>query len=231
MRLASDATSALLTYRWPGNVRELERVIQTVIALADDDEIRLADLPPHVAGTVNDTLVPAAEAHLTVRQFSARYIERVLRDCDGNQTEACRRLGISHHAEGQAPRTRRRPSRATGGLNQSAFEIEGVEMATRLCPFCRRHIVVGETRCCYCGRDSEPHFSEPAHVVGLDGTRMLVRDEMPFKDKVSADGTTSGDRRAAAEADKPRLASPTAPITTPAGAGGGLPPGEEQLPL
>ena len=97
LRLASDATSALLTYRWPGNVRELERVIQTVIALADDDEIRLADLPPHVAGTVNDTLVPAAEAHLTVRQFSARYIERVLRDCDGNQTEACRRLGISHH--------------------------------------------------------------------------------------------------------------------------------------
>ena len=104
-------------------------------------------------------------------------------------------------------------------------------MATRLCPFCRRHIVVGETRCCYCGRDSEPHFSEPAHVVGLDGTRMFVRDEMPFKDKVSADGTTSGDRRAAAEADKPRSASSTAPITTPAGAGGGLPPGEEQLAL
>jgi len=45
-------------------------------------------------------------------------------------------------------------------------------MPTRLCPSCHRRIVAAETRCCYCGRESEAPGAErgPAQVVGLDGT-------------------------------------------------------------
>jgi hypothetical protein len=43
---------------------------------------------------------------------------------------------------------------------------------TRLCPSCHRRIVATETRCCYCGRESETVAPErgPAQIIGLDGT-------------------------------------------------------------
>jgi hypothetical protein len=42
-------------------------------------------------------------------------------------------------------------------------------MTTRRCPFCERRIVAATTRCCRCGRPSDPR-QEPAVVVALDGT-------------------------------------------------------------
>jgi len=95
--LSSDACTALLAYEWPGNVRELERVIQTAVALAGGDEIGLDDLPTHVSRQSAETLLPAVQERLSAREFTARYAETVLRECHGNQSEACRRLGISHH--------------------------------------------------------------------------------------------------------------------------------------
>jgi DNA-binding NtrC family response regulator len=97
LQLSAQASSALLTYDWPGNVRELERVIQAAIALAADQEIQLADLPDTVTARFRGTVLPAASGGLTAREFAARYAEIVLRECNGNRTEACRRLGISHH--------------------------------------------------------------------------------------------------------------------------------------
>jgi transcriptional regulator with PAS, ATPase and Fis domain len=97
LRLGADARSALLTYDWPGNVRELERVIQAAIALGDGHEIRLVDLPDHVTAGLRHTVHPALSQGLTAREFTARYVEITLRECHGNQSEACRRLRISHH--------------------------------------------------------------------------------------------------------------------------------------
>ena len=35
-------------YRWPGNIRELENVIESLVVLTQDDEIRLNNLPDSI---------------------------------------------------------------------------------------------------------------------------------------------------------------------------------------
>ena len=47
-------------YYWPGNVREMENVIERVVALTDGDVIDRQDLPPQIAGTLQENvLLPA----------------------------------------------------------------------------------------------------------------------------------------------------------------------------
>jgi DNA-binding NtrC family response regulator len=113
LRLRPDAHTALLAYEWPGNVRELERVIQTAVALTGGDEIGVNDLPAHVCRPSAETLLPAVQEHLSEREMSARYADTVLRQCHGNQSEACRRLGISHHTLKARLRELRRDRRQT----------------------------------------------------------------------------------------------------------------------
>jgi DNA-binding NtrC family response regulator len=48
------------SYKWPGNVREMENVIERVVALTDGNVIDRQDLPPQIAGTLNESgLLPA----------------------------------------------------------------------------------------------------------------------------------------------------------------------------
>jgi DNA-binding NtrC family response regulator len=48
--IRDDVLKALEAYQWPGNVRELRNVIERVLLLEDDDEIRLEHLPPNIRG-------------------------------------------------------------------------------------------------------------------------------------------------------------------------------------
>ena len=45
LRVAREATSALVHYGWPGNVRELVNVIERAVSFCEGDAITLADLP------------------------------------------------------------------------------------------------------------------------------------------------------------------------------------------
>ncbi|MDH4008436.1 MAG: hypothetical protein OEU35_10265 [Desulfuromonadales bacterium] len=58
--LTPDALIAMESYKWPGNVREMENVIERVVALTDGNVIDRQDLPPQIAGTLNESgLLPA----------------------------------------------------------------------------------------------------------------------------------------------------------------------------
>ncbi|MEJ2197035.1 MAG: sigma-54 dependent transcriptional regulator [Desulfuromonadales bacterium] len=58
--LTPDALIAMESYKWPGNVREMENVIERVVALTDGNVIDRKDLPPQIAGTLNEKgLLPA----------------------------------------------------------------------------------------------------------------------------------------------------------------------------
>src|SRR5210317_1983962 len=58
--LTPDALIAMESYKWPGNVREMENVIERVVALTDGNIIDRQDLPPQIAGTLNESgLLPA----------------------------------------------------------------------------------------------------------------------------------------------------------------------------
>jgi DNA-binding NtrC family response regulator len=97
LRVSLAASEALLAHAWPGNVRELERVIERAVALADCDELRLDDLPPSVADTYRENLMPSFACGHTMRAWGARYARLVLDRCAYNKRKACRELGISYH--------------------------------------------------------------------------------------------------------------------------------------
>jgi two-component system response regulator HydG len=93
--LAPAAVKALLAYPWPGNVRELENVIERALALCDEPQIGVEDLPAQIKERRgNDLLAGALARGLTLAELEREYIERVLAAEGGNKTRAAQRLGL-----------------------------------------------------------------------------------------------------------------------------------------
>ena len=100
-RLHPDALRAMLDYAWPGNVRELKNVIERVLLLEAEDEIRFEHLPAELTGKARGGLEPAeveAFPQGSVRplaELERMAIVHALKVCDGNKTRAAQQLGIS----------------------------------------------------------------------------------------------------------------------------------------
>lgn len=91
--------SALAAHAWPGNVRELENAVARLLTFATSDEVGLDGFARAVSiaaapseGRTGDDALPLRER---VARFEASAIEGALRACEGNQSEAARRLGIT----------------------------------------------------------------------------------------------------------------------------------------
>jgi two-component system response regulator AtoC len=48
MAIAKEALMAFEVYKWPGNVRELENAVERTVALTEEDQITLSDLPSNI---------------------------------------------------------------------------------------------------------------------------------------------------------------------------------------
>ena len=97
MRFSDDALHALLAYSWPGNVRELKNVVLQAATLADDAEIRVADLPPEIGGA------PRVEDEVPTRdlaEIERQTIVKVLASTSGHR--ARRRNSFPPHPQPQA---------------------------------------------------------------------------------------------------------------------------------
>jgi two-component system NtrC family response regulator len=85
-------------YRWPGNVRELDNVVERLVVLAVDDEIRLGDLPeflqrqPASLDAIQFELPPHG---ISLEAVEKELILRALEKFEWNQTQAARYLDIS----------------------------------------------------------------------------------------------------------------------------------------
>jgi len=93
-----DAMEMLLTYRWPGNVRELRTAIEHAVVLSRSEKIAVRDLPAWVRSPAPETKAAGNEAvknTLSVAEGEKQLISRALQECQGNRSEAARRLGIS----------------------------------------------------------------------------------------------------------------------------------------
>ena len=91
-RLSKELLAVLSARAWPGNVRELENAVARMLALSTDGVLdtpalsSLGERPPSPDGHGLRTQVAAFERAL---------LSRVLEDCDGNQSEAARRLAVT----------------------------------------------------------------------------------------------------------------------------------------
>jgi DNA-binding NtrC family response regulator len=94
-RLAPAALASLTDHDWPGNVRELRNRIERAVALAESEEIGVADLFPE--RRLDEGAGPAGATRLGVAIDGATRdaITDALQRVGGNRAEAARRLGIS----------------------------------------------------------------------------------------------------------------------------------------
>lgn len=92
------AMALLEAYPWPGNGRELENVIQRAIIVAQDEIIRVADLPKGIQAenvVAIDNHCPTGSFERQLRDYRIKLAETALRDHHGNKTQAARSLCIS----------------------------------------------------------------------------------------------------------------------------------------
>lgn len=94
-----EVVDVLSSYQFPGNVRELENIVARAIILAEDDLIRVEDLPDHIpsqsdhsgkvgmgsgTGTLKDQ----------VRMFEINVINRTIEESGGDRKLAAKQLGL-----------------------------------------------------------------------------------------------------------------------------------------
>ena len=89
-QLTREARARLLAHRWPGNVRELENVLAVAAALAAGGPIGIDHLELPDAGNA-----PTGTYHQQLAAFRRGLVAQALAECEGNQTEAAGRLGLS----------------------------------------------------------------------------------------------------------------------------------------
>jgi len=87
-----DAMEKLLRYEWPGNVRELKNAIEYACVLCTEQELQARHLPPKIVPP-NEGEAPRADR--ADHDLERENFLRILRECEGNQSEVARRLGVS----------------------------------------------------------------------------------------------------------------------------------------
>jgi DNA-binding NtrC family response regulator len=89
---------------WPGNVRELENAIEAALVLGEGETLEVEDLPPYLRKqAISAPLDPRPSStpgsldttHATLDEAERYLIEQALRETQGNQSEAARRLGVT----------------------------------------------------------------------------------------------------------------------------------------
>ncbi|WP_323902462.1 sigma-54-dependent Fis family transcriptional regulator [Aeromonas hydrophila] len=94
LRLTDEAERQLLAHPLPGNVRQLKQALEVACVLAEGlGWIEPAHL--HLPTVVVAPAVTTTVAGSTLREQNRQRVQQTLTECDGNVSEAARRLGIS----------------------------------------------------------------------------------------------------------------------------------------
>lgn len=89
-KISEDALCKLQNYNWPGNIREIENIIESLVVLSDET------IPGEQADEIlNEYLDGDEEGTVSLEEIKKRHILKILSECQGNQTLAADRLGIS----------------------------------------------------------------------------------------------------------------------------------------
>lgn len=97
MRFTREAIELMMAYGWPGNVRELVNAVEFVVALARDDVVGPAELPPELLASVQ----PAAPRPRAPRpgespeELEAAAIREALERNDWHRLKTAEELGIN----------------------------------------------------------------------------------------------------------------------------------------
>src|SRR5699024_905667 len=103
--ISQDVMQSLLNHSWPGNIRELKNVIERIVVLSENGEIKANDLPielnklnsPSDSTEVNHEAKQTTSTTLNeqLNQFEAEIIFRELKKAQGNKLQCAKNLGIT----------------------------------------------------------------------------------------------------------------------------------------
>jgi two-component system, NtrC family, response regulator AtoC len=94
--LEPDTVLVLQKYPWPGNVRELQNAIEYACAVAEDDTIRLCDLPLELHSLEKPGPEPAATGRFSAKfktaraRFEIEWVSELLKRHNGNVSAAAK---------------------------------------------------------------------------------------------------------------------------------------------
>ncbi len=91
--VTEEVRSALLRYHWPGNVRELKNAVERALLLSPSGELSVDELLGQSAPRA--TAEGGIPFPASLDEISAAAARSTLDLCQGNRSEAARRLGIS----------------------------------------------------------------------------------------------------------------------------------------
>ncbi len=97
--ITREALDQLMKYDFPGNVRELENIIERAVVLARDDHITRYDLPSQLQAVSERSVLDPYHLdegyEAKMRAFEKEMIREALKQTNGNQSAAARKLGIT----------------------------------------------------------------------------------------------------------------------------------------
>lgn len=96
--IRSADIQALESYSWPGNVREFKNLIERSLLLGISP---LECLNQNQSASSQDLTLPVVTSSMTLQEIEKTHILNVLDACDGNQSEAARRLGVARKTLGR----------------------------------------------------------------------------------------------------------------------------------
>ncbi len=94
-----EAMNALKKYSWPGNVREVKNIVERMVVLSSNNEIKISNIPDDIlssSGIVNSISSSAPSANSSrLDDMEKDMIKNILQDARGNKSLAAKKLGIS----------------------------------------------------------------------------------------------------------------------------------------
>lgn len=90
--VSTEALEILTNYPFPGNVRELENIIERAVALTDEPELTIGDLPSDLRELCISSL--DARGCLTLEEKEKQYIKEILIKTNYNKSRAAEILGL-----------------------------------------------------------------------------------------------------------------------------------------
>jgi Nif-specific regulatory protein len=92
---SNEAMESLLAYSWPGNVRELENCVERACIIGNSEWIRREDLfLNHGSSSQAQAGEGSRDLKSAITAFKAHFIQKVLEENNGNQTETAKVLDI-----------------------------------------------------------------------------------------------------------------------------------------
>jgi Nif-specific regulatory protein len=104
VKITDEAMEKLMKYPWPGNVREMENTIERIVLMGDEDGISASDMLLLLPALNNQNLVDEYKSismeNKTLDDIEKEAIISTLKECDNNQSQAAKILGITQRQIG-----------------------------------------------------------------------------------------------------------------------------------